>query len=218
SSEKIRAELLVVIHENQGLLRAPSHWLGYDHLSLPLGIEKVPVGFEFLLVQQRGVIVEIIKRRTAEREDIFVFVVAVDVLSLPPFRLIKNFGENQAGLDRIEEPCFEKPGLGRADAADKNIGKILSRSSFRHDSCDPFRSTHAHFDQLDVGKTFLKLLEHKLLAGKGVKDNSAFLFPRAQNLLPFFTPVGCSPDRKSDHEKKETTEDGYERLHSIRVI
>src|SRR6266511_1364482 len=88
SSQKLRAQLLAVIHENQGLLRSTGHWLGNDNLSLPLGIEKTPVGFELLRVYQSGVIMEIIKRRAGKREDVFIFVIAVDMLSLPPLRLV----------------------------------------------------------------------------------------------------------------------------------
>src|SRR4030095_6946943 len=161
---------------------------------------------------------KIIKRRAAERENIFVLVVSVDVLSLPPFRLVQNFGENQPGLNRIQQPCFKKPGLGRADAPDEDIGKALSRPPLRHDSCHPFRSTHARLDQLDVGKSLLELLEHKLLPGKGIKDDSPLLFSRAENLPPFLTPVRCSPDRKGKYEKQQINQDGYEHLHCILVI
>src|SRR5262249_38397673 len=51
------------------------------------------------------------------------------------------------------------------------------------------------------GKFFLELLEHKLLPGKSIKNNSPFLFGRAENLLPFLTPVGCSYDRKCKDER-----------------
>jgi len=87
--------------------------------------------------------------------------------------------------------------------ADEDIGEVLSCPPFGQDSCHPFRSSHAHFDQLDIGKIFLELLEHKFLTGISIKDDFPLLFSRAENFLPFFTPVGCSHDWKGECDKQE---------------
>src|ERR1043166_2489780 len=115
-----------MIHENQGFLCPASHWLGYDHLALPLGIEKLPIGFEIQWIHQRGVVVKIIKGSAGKRKNILVLVVSVDVFSLPPLGLIKNCRKDQRGLDRIQKAGFEESGLSRANSADKDVGEKFS--------------------------------------------------------------------------------------------
>ena len=197
-----------MIHEHQGLLRSTGHWLDDDNLSLPLGIKKIPVGFEFLRVHQIGVVMKVVKRRGAEGKDIPILVVSVGIFALPPLRLVRYFREDKRRLERVEQPGFQQPGLGGAHPADENIGKIFSGAPLREDSRDPIRSPDAHFDQLDVRKFFLKLLENLFLTGKGIEHDSPFLLRRPENLLPF--AIGGREDWKGENEKQKIGQDAYE--------
>jgi hypothetical protein len=73
-------------------------------LLFPFGIQQIPVGFEFSLVDQRRVIAGKAHVHAGRGDEkIFAFRIGIMMFFQPPLRGVFYFGENETRIDRLQK-------------------------------------------------------------------------------------------------------------------
>ena len=135
--------------------------------------------------------------------------IGVTVLSLVPFTLIENFGQNQCRLDRIERLAFvEHFVIGIRPAAEK-IGDNIAGAKLGNNPRTKRVSRPVDRDKPDLGKFFAEFIEQRLRAVAADVEIQPPLLLRGRNrILPSYLPRGLSirgkqcGTRRDQEEKK----------------
>ena len=124
----------MLVEKNLRRIDRPGHQrIDGDDLTLPLGIEQIPVGANLRGIDQLRIKSDIARpRRAFEDEDITVLRIIVMMLALEPIGFVKNLGQHQQRLDRLEDLGFMKHRQRRDVAGDAQVGDILLAAPLAH--------------------------------------------------------------------------------------
>lgn len=170
-----------------------------DDLAAPLGLDHVPVGFEFVRVDQIPVVEEIRHIHAAEEnENVAALGIHVGVLPVPLFGLIDHLRQHHRRLDRIESLGRIEQRVGSARTADLDIPEKLSRTALRHDARPGLGRGRAGGDELNIRKFPFKGFHRRFDVFSLIEENPelTFLLRRLDGSLPItFAPCVCGKNR-----------------------
>lgn len=105
-----------------------------DNLSLPSGVQKVPIGVELPWINKFGIIRHLSASWARQiGKNISVLFVYVAVLPAVPFGFIDNLRQNEGILDWIQGPTFIKDVEITLEATIEHVGDVFPGSPFRPD-------------------------------------------------------------------------------------
>src|SRR6516165_3878525 len=171
----------MVVQKAQGMRDgADSAHIVRDDFALPFGLEKIPIGFDLLGIDQFRIVSVLAAMNIAlEDENILPVGIGVMMLAFPPFRFIRDFGKNQRRTNGFENVGLEINLNRRDHAIDKEIDEIFSGAPLGHHARAMLAS--AHIDNgvdLDLGIPLLKYFENFFISLAAIESNFALFLCR----------------------------------------
>src|SRR5581483_292899 len=216
-ANKRRTELRMVIKESR-VARAGSGFTNVARFdfAFPLGIQEIPIGFEILLIDELAVVIDrAVGCRADVVEDVLPLGVRVLVLFEIPPGLIRDLGQDQRRLERIERPGgIELLIVGSGAGAD-HIGQKFFCAPLAQKPLAELIAARGHRGQFDFREFFFEVRQHRLIAADVNRELSFFL-RRFESFFPFLLPRRLHLSGADTHWSSEQT--GKEQCRQLWIL